>query len=83
MLNFFAPDSVVLMKQATLYGAGDLRLQERPLGSDQLEDDQVYVKTEVTALSTGTDLGNYEGRSTEPPGAADILDRSAIRVSAW
>src|SRR5437660_11402269 len=59
------------MQRAVLYGVGDLRLEEQPFLSDQLEDDQVYVETEVTALSTGTDLGNYEGRSTELPGAPD------------
>jgi threonine dehydrogenase-like Zn-dependent dehydrogenase len=59
------------MKQAILYGAGDLRIEERPLDIDGLKDDQLYVETEVTALSTGTDLGNYLGRSTEIPGAPD------------
>jgi threonine dehydrogenase-like Zn-dependent dehydrogenase len=59
------------MKQAILYGAGDLRIEERPLDLDNLRDDQLYVQTEVTAFSTGTDLGNYEGRSTELPGAPD------------
>ena len=59
------------MKQAVLYGAGDLRLEERPLPLTGLRDDQLYIETEVTALSTGTDLGNYEGRSAEVPGAPD------------
>lgn len=59
------------MKQAILYGAGDLRLEERPLDPNALEADQVYVETEVTALSTGTDLGNYLGKSSEVPGAPD------------
>jgi NADPH:quinone reductase-like Zn-dependent oxidoreductase len=59
------------MKQAILYGAGDLRIEERPLDIDSLNDHQVYVETEVTALSTGTDLGNYLGKSTEIPGAPD------------
>ena len=57
------------MKQAILYGAGDLRLEERPLDTANLDADQLYVETEVTALSTGTDLGNYLGRSTDVPGA--------------
>src|SRR4051794_10379266 len=57
------------MKQAILYGAGDLRIEERPLDATSIEPDQVFVKTEVTALSTGTDLGNYLGNSTEVPGA--------------
>lgn len=59
------------MKQAILYGAGNLILEERPLATDSLEPDQVYVETEVSALSTGTDLGNYLGNSTELPGAPD------------
>ena len=59
------------MKQAIMYGARDLRIEERPLDIDSLKDHQVYVETEVTALSTGTDLGNYLGKSTEVPGAPD------------
>lgn len=57
------------MIRAVLYGAGDLRLEETDLHPDSLASDQVYVETEVTALSTGTDLANYSGRSTEVPGA--------------
>ncbi|MEO8125698.1 MAG: zinc-binding dehydrogenase [Bryobacteraceae bacterium] len=57
------------MKQAILYGAGDLRLEEKPLDPAALKEDEVYVETEVTALSTGTDLGNYLGHSTDVPGA--------------
>lgn len=57
------------MLQAKLYGAGDLRLEEVPLDSNSLQPDQVYVETEVSALSTGTDLGNYLGDSTYVPGA--------------
>jgi threonine dehydrogenase-like Zn-dependent dehydrogenase len=59
------------VKQAILYGAGDLRIEDRPLDPERLEPDQVYVETEVTALSTGTDLGNYLGHSTDLPGAPD------------
>jgi len=59
------------MLQAIMYGAGDLRLQERPLDPDSIAADQVYVETEVTALSTGTDLANFEGRSREVPDAPD------------
>ena len=59
------------MKTAILYGAGDLRLDERPLDPDSLRPEEVYVETEVTALSTGTDLGNYLGDSTYVPGAPD------------
>ncbi len=57
------------MRQAILYGARDLRLEERPLA--ELPPNGVHVDTEVTALSTGTDLANYLGRSTEIPGAPD------------
>lgn len=59
--------------QAIMYGAGDLRLEERPIGAaaPALAPGEVYVETEVTALSTGTDLGNYLGRSTDVPGAPD------------
>lgn len=57
------------MIQAVLYGAGDLRLEQRPLDPSALQPGEVYVETEVSAFSTGTDLGNYEGRSTEVPGA--------------
>jgi threonine dehydrogenase-like Zn-dependent dehydrogenase len=57
------------VRQAILYAAGDLRLDDVPLDPGCLKDDQVYVETEVTALSTGTDLGNYLGKSTDVPGA--------------
>jgi threonine dehydrogenase-like Zn-dependent dehydrogenase len=54
--------------KAVLHGKGDLRIEQesfvRPLAQDE-----VLVKTEVTALSTGTDLGNYLGDSTYVPGA--------------
>jgi threonine dehydrogenase-like Zn-dependent dehydrogenase len=59
------------MRKALLYGAGDLRLEERELDTAHLEARQIYVETEVTAFSTGTDLGNYLGRSKEVPGAPD------------
>jgi threonine dehydrogenase-like Zn-dependent dehydrogenase len=58
-----------LMRQAILYGAGDLRVEQRPLSADELEADQAFVETEVTAFSAGTDLGNYLGDSTYVPGA--------------
>ena len=37
-----------------------------------------FVRTEFTALSTGTDLGNFEGRSTEVPGAPGLSARSRV-----
>ena len=57
------------MKQAILYGVGDLRIDDVPLQAEPLQPDQIYVETEVSALSTGTDLGNYLGDSTYVPGA--------------
>src|ERR1039458_9607021 len=57
------------MKQAMLYGVGDLRIEDSPLESEALRAGQLYVETEVSALSTGTDLGNYLGDSTHVPGA--------------
>ena len=57
------------MRKAILYGAGDLRIEEHPLDTDALLPNQAYVETEVTALSTGTDLGNYLGDSTFVPDA--------------
>lgn len=57
------------MIRAVLYGAGDLRMEEVHFDPTGIAADEVYVETEVTALSTGTDLGNYDGRSTELPGA--------------
>ncbi|MDR3676726.1 MAG: zinc-binding alcohol dehydrogenase [Acidobacteriota bacterium] len=57
------------MRQAILYGAGDLRIEDVPLDAGSLQPDQIYVETEVTALSTGTDLGNYSGDTAYVPGA--------------
>ncbi len=58
------------MWQARLYGAGDLRFEEAPLDKT-LSPSGVLVETDVSALSTGTDLGNYQGDSTYVPGAPD------------
>ena len=82
------------MRQAILYGAGDLRLEERPLDAAALEPDQVYVETAVSALSTGTDLGNYLGDSTYVPGALNyprpvgysnvgVVERVGTGVRRW
>ena len=54
-----------------LHGAGDLRIEESLFDPGSLAPGEVFVRTEFTALSTGTDLGNFEGRSTEVPGAPD------------
>ena len=44
-------------------------MEEHALDVDALLPSQAYVETEVTALSTGTDLGNYLGCSTFVPDA--------------
>ena len=46
------------MIQAILYGARDLRLEEKTLDPAAIGEGEVYVETDITALSTGTDLGN-------------------------
>lgn len=56
------------IRKAILYGARDLRLVDEPL-PEELGSHQVFVRTQVTALSTGTDLANYDGRSEELPNA--------------
>lgn len=61
----------ISITKAVLYGARDLRLEEESFSLDSLGYGQVFVETEVSALSTGTDLGNYEGRSREVPTAPD------------
>src|SRR6266511_2603937 len=55
--------------KAMMFAAGDLRLEEEWLDSAALSPSGILVKTEFTGFSTGTDLGNFEGRSTEVPGA--------------
>jgi threonine dehydrogenase-like Zn-dependent dehydrogenase len=57
--------------QARLYGAGDLRIEDSLFDTGSLQAGEVFVRTQFTALSTGTDLGNFEGRSKEVPGAPD------------
>jgi threonine dehydrogenase-like Zn-dependent dehydrogenase len=54
--------------RAVLYGKRDLRI-ETELFEQELAADEILIRTEVTALSTGTDLGNYLGDSTYVPGA--------------
>ena len=56
------------MIRAVLHGARDLRLEDTLLDAT-LAADEIYVETECSAFSTGTDLANYAGRSTEIPGA--------------
>ena len=59
------------IKKATLYGAGDLRIETESFDPGSLAADQILVRTVATGFSTGTDLANYLGRSTELPGAPD------------
>ncbi len=56
------------IRRAVLHGKRDLRIEESDL-SAELKPNQVLVETEISALSTGTDLGNYLGDSTYVPGA--------------
>ena len=56
------------MKIAVLYGPRDLRIEEQELDVSQLADDEVWVKTRISALKIGTDRGNYEG-ADQVPGA--------------
>src|SRR5579859_7857914 len=58
------------MRAALLYGPRDLRIEERPFDSSAIRPDELSVETEVSALSTGTDRGNYEGEE-RVPGAPD------------
>ncbi len=64
------PNEIQIHK-AILYGAGDLRLETEVFSLATLGERQIFIETEVSALSTGTDLGNYEGRSREVPTAPD------------
>ena len=56
------------MKIAVLHGPRDLRIEELELDHSQLADDEVWVKTRISALKIGTDRGNYEG-ADQVPGA--------------
>jgi len=46
------------IKKATLYGAGDLRIETESFDPDSLAADQILVRTVATGFSTGTDLAN-------------------------
>jgi threonine dehydrogenase-like Zn-dependent dehydrogenase len=59
------------MKIAILHGPRDLRIEEQPLEAQDLEPDQIWVETQITALKIGTDRGNYEG-ADRVPGAPDF-----------
>ena len=57
------------MKVAVLHGPKDLRIDEHPLDTSYLEPDELWVKTEISALKIGTDRGNYEGAERVPTAA--------------
>lgn len=59
------------MKIAMLHGPRDLRIEDWDFDASQLEDDQIWVETEVTGFKIGTDRGNYEG-AEQVPGAPDF-----------
>jgi threonine dehydrogenase-like Zn-dependent dehydrogenase len=59
------------MKIAILHGPRDLRIEEQPLDTENLEPDQIWVETQVSAFKIGTDRGNYEG-AEQVPGAPDF-----------
>ena len=58
------------MKIAILHGPRDLRVEEQTLDTDNLQPDELWIETEITALKIGTDRGNYEG-AERVPGAPD------------
>jgi len=49
-----------------LYGPRDLRIEEHPLDTQNLQPDAIWVETEISALKIGTDRGNYEGAEKVP-----------------
>jgi threonine dehydrogenase-like Zn-dependent dehydrogenase len=63
--------NAIRIRKAILYGAGDLRIEEELYDPSTLKPTEVLVRTAATGFSTGTDLANYQGRSTEVPGAPD------------
>src|SRR5215207_73078 len=59
------------MKIAMLRGPRDLRIEEQPLDTSQLQPHEIWVETRISALKIGTDRGNYEG-AERVPGAPDF-----------
>jgi threonine dehydrogenase-like Zn-dependent dehydrogenase len=59
------------MKIAMLHGPRDLRIDEEDLETTNLADNEVWVKTEISALKIGTDRGNYEGAEHVPGAPQD------------
>ena len=58
------------MKIPILHGPRDLRIEEQSLDTGNLEPDQMWIETEISAFKIGTDRGNYEG-AEQVPGAPD------------
>ena len=58
------------MKIAILHGPRDLRIEEQPLETRDLQPNEIWVETCISALKIGTDRGNYEG-AERVPGAPD------------
>lgn len=58
------------MKIAILHGPRDLRIEEQPLDTSNLQPNEIWVETRISALKIGTDRGNYEG-AERVPGAPD------------
>lgn len=56
------------MKIAILHGPRDLRIEDQVLDTSQLQPDEIWVKTRISAFKIGTDRGNYEG-AEQVPGA--------------
>ncbi len=56
------------MKIAILQGPRDLRIEDQELDPSKLADDEIWVKTRISAFKIGTDRGNYEG-ADQVPGA--------------
>src|SRR5438309_8875369 len=58
------------VRRTVLHGKCDLRIETASIPASPAAH-EVLVETEISALSTGTDLGNYLGDSTYVPGAPD------------
>jgi threonine dehydrogenase-like Zn-dependent dehydrogenase len=59
-----------MISKAVLHAPRDLRIEQYEDEVSSLASDQIRVETIVSALSTGTDRGNYEG-AERVPGAPD------------
>ena len=54
------------MKKAILRGPKDLRIETLESPNMNLNPDDLYIKTEISAFKIGTDRGNYEGAEVVP-----------------